>query len=50
MLNLASEWLRTYLPHTLQKIDRVSFGLLSVVEYARVATILPWLTQSSYHG
>ena len=34
MLNLAAEWLRTYLPHCLQKIDRVSFGLLSVVEYA----------------
>ena len=32
MLNLAAEWLRTYLPHTLQKIDRVSFGLLSVEE------------------
>jgi hypothetical protein len=31
LLNIGAEWLRTYLPHTLQKIDRVSFGLLSQV-------------------
>ena len=37
LLNIGSEWLRTYLPHTLQKIDRVSFGLLSQEEYNRLA-------------
>ena len=26
LLNLAAEWLRTYMPFCLQKIDRVSFG------------------------
>ena len=30
LLNLSAEWLRTYLPHCLAKIDRVSFGLLSM--------------------
>ena len=29
MLNLAHDWLETYLPHALKKIDRVTFGLLS---------------------
>ena len=29
LLNLCSDWLRIYLPHVLQKIDRVSFGPLS---------------------
>ena len=28
LLNLTSDWLRVYLPHVLQKIDRVSFGPL----------------------
>ena len=32
LLNLTAEWLRTLLPHCLQKIDRVSFGLLSIEE------------------
>ncbi len=32
LLNLSAEWLRTYLPHCLAKIDRVSFGLLSMAE------------------
>jgi Ca2+-binding EF-hand superfamily protein len=35
MINLARDWLRSYLPHVLQKIDRVSFGLLSEDDYAR---------------
>jgi len=35
MLNLARDWLRSYLPHVMQKIDRVSFGLLSEDDYAR---------------
>eukprot|EP00808_Paulinella_micropora_P015456 g71669.t1 len=28
LLNLAHDWLRTYLPHCLSKVNRVSFGLL----------------------
>ena len=40
LLNLTAEWLRTYLPHCLQKIDRVSFGLLSIEE-VRSAGVAP---------
>eukprot|EP00457_Paulinella_chromatophora_P000019 gb/GEZN01000019.1/.p1 GENE.gb/GEZN01000019.1/~~gb/GEZN01000019.1/.p1 ORF type:complete len:4425 (-),score=920.40 gb/GEZN01000019.1/:221-11590(-) len=29
LLNLAHDWLRTFLPHCLGKVNRVSFGLLS---------------------
>jgi hypothetical protein len=29
MLNLSRDWLRSFLPHVLKKIDRVSFGILS---------------------
>ena len=29
LLNLAADWVRSYLPHCLGKINRVSFGILS---------------------
>jgi len=29
MLNLAADWVQSYLPHCLSRIDRVSYGLLS---------------------
>jgi len=32
MLNLAADWLKSYLPHVFEKIDRVSFGLLSPLD------------------
>lgn len=32
LLNLTHDWLRTYLPHCLSKVNRVSFGLLSSEE------------------
>ena len=35
MLNLARDWLRSYLPHCLKKIDRVSFGLLNADDLRR---------------
>ena len=46
LLNLAAEWLRTYLPHALQKIDRVSYGLLSQEEYKRLAVSEPHMPRS----
>lgn len=46
LLNIASEWLRTYLPHTISKIDRVSFGLLSSEEYKRLAVTEPHMPRS----
>lgn len=35
MLNLSKDWLNTFLPHVIAKIDRVSFGLLSDDDFAR---------------
>ena len=46
LLNLVSEWLRVYLPHCLQKIDRVSFGLLSTAEYKRLVKTEPHMPRS----
>jgi len=36
LLNLVSDWLRSLLPFTLGKIDRVSFGLLSMDDLRRL--------------
>ena len=41
MLNLSRDWLRSYLPHCLQKIDRVSFGLLNAMDLKRAYEIDP---------
>ena len=41
LLNLCSDWLRVFLPHVLQKIDRVSFGLLSVPILTLTLTLTP---------
>jgi hypothetical protein len=35
MLNLGKDWLNSYLPHVLQKIDRVSFGIMNADDYDR---------------
>lgn len=35
MMNLTYEWLSSFLPFVLQKINRVSFGLLSPEDLAR---------------
>ena len=48
LLNLVKEWLRTYLPFTLQKIDRVTFGLLSEDEYARLKKSEPHMPRSRF--
>merc|ERR1719502_1703061 len=48
LLNLSAEWLRTYLPHCLAKIDRVSFGLLSMAEYARLLKSEPHMPRSRF--
>ncbi|EDQ90981.1 uncharacterized protein MONBRDRAFT_31645 [Monosiga brevicollis MX1] len=36
LLNLASEWIRTLLPHVLAKINRVGYGLLTPSDLARL--------------
>jgi hypothetical protein len=34
LLNLGRDWCETFLPHALQKIDRVTFGIMSPTDYA----------------
>ena len=48
LLNITAEWLRTYLPHVLAKIDRVSFGLLTQAEYQRLARTEPHMPRSRF--
>ena len=43
MLNLGHDWLRSYLPHCLSKINRVSFGLLSASQVPLVLIPVGWL-------
>ena len=46
LVNLAEEWLSTFLPHCLQKIDRVSFGLLSMEEMRKAQKLDPHMPRS----
>lgn len=39
MLNLTHDWLRSFLPHVLAKIDRVSFGLLTPEDLKRALQV-----------
>jgi hypothetical protein len=38
MINLCHDWLQSYLPHVLSKINRVSYGLLSKEDLAKALT------------
>jgi hypothetical protein len=40
-LNLGKDWLQIYLPHVLQKIDRVSFGIMNGEDYERAVRADP---------
>jgi hypothetical protein len=46
MLNLGRDWLRSYLPHCLQKIDRVTFGLLNANDLSRALALDPHMPQT----
>ena len=46
LLNLTHDWLRTYLPHCLSKVNRVSFGLLSSEECAAALEEDPFAPRS----
>lgn len=46
LINLTEEWLNTFLPHCLQKIDRVSFGLLSMSEMQKQQKLDPHTPRS----
>ena len=46
LLNLSRDWLCTYLPHCLQKIDRVAFGLLTTDEFEALKRDEPHMPRS----
>ena len=46
MLNLSRDWLNTFLPHILAKIDRVSFGLLNEHDYERAIQLDPLMPRT----
>ena len=41
LLNLANDWLTSFLPHVLSKVDRVSYGILSATDLARCDPRMP---------
>lgn len=52
MMTLAREWISSYLPHCLMKINRVSFGVLSAEDHSRALQSDPviLLTHASGHS
>eukprot|EP01083_Nonionella_stella_P030773 84290_1 len=46
MLNLSRDWLRSFLPHILQKIDRVSFGILSKADLVNAIRMDPHMPRT----
>lgn len=46
LLNLSHDWLQSYLPHVLGKINRVNFGLLTAADYARAIALDPQMPKS----
>ena len=41
MLNLSRDWLKSFFPHCLSKIDRVTFGTLNASDFKRIAAVDP---------
>jgi hypothetical protein len=41
MLNLCHDWLQSYLPHVLAKVDRVSYGMLTPAQLKRCLALDP---------
>ena len=48
MLNLGHEWLTSYLPHTLRKIDRVTFGIMTKEDHQRALSKNPTMPESRF--
>ena len=46
MLNLSRDWLGSYLPHVISKIDRVSFGLLNAEDLKRAKALDAFMPSS----
>ena len=41
LLNFAHDWVQYFMPHILQKIDRVTFGIMTPADYARALQLEP---------
>jgi hypothetical protein len=50
LLNLSYDWLRTFLPHVLAKVNRVSYGLLSSADCAAAIEGCQMMMQVRYEG
>lgn len=48
LLNLAHDWLRSYAPHCLQKIDRVSFGIMNASDRQQALRVDPRMPLSRF--
>eukprot|EP00494_Astrolonche_serrata_P023868 UN24126 len=48
MLNLVHDWLRSFLPHVLQKVDRVSYGIMTEKDKSRAQEIDPFMPPTRY--
>eukprot|EP01012_Entosiphon_sulcatum_P007139 TRINITY_DN13559_c0_g1_i1.p1 TRINITY_DN13559_c0_g1~~TRINITY_DN13559_c0_g1_i1.p1 ORF type:complete len:4669 (-),score=764.85 TRINITY_DN13559_c0_g1_i1:3029-17035(-) len=46
MLNLSFDWLNSYLPHVLQKVDRVTYGIMTDDEFKRAIEEVPNMPRS----
>lgn len=46
LLNLSRDWLDCFLPHILQKIDRVSFGIMNKADYERASKADPHMPRT----
>ena len=46
MLTLGHSWLNIYLPHILQKVDRVSFGIMTKEDYERAKSLDPYMPRT----
>jgi hypothetical protein len=46
LLNLAHDWLDSFMPHCLSKIDRVSFGIMNKGDFERAIKVDPFMPRT----
>lgn len=46
LLNLAHDWLDSFMPHCLSKIDRVSFGIMNKGDFERATKVDPFMPRT----
>jgi hypothetical protein len=48
ILNLCHDWLRSFFPHCMTKIDRVSFGIMTDADYRRALALDPLMPRTRW--